>query len=175
ARGWSGCAGQEGLVMVVNEHDTDDELVSTAYPIVSDVLRVATGAAIRTETTWRREDLGGHLLITPIIEAITASDVVVGDISRLNFNVTYEMGYAIGLGKRTLPIVNNSLHVDLDQLQRVGIYDTLIYQTYATSQDLTDYLAGAEAGRRIATAYPVDPLPLYVVLPPAITDDAISL
>jgi hypothetical protein len=126
-------------------------------------------------TTWKRDDLGGQPLITPIIEAITASDVVAADISRLNFNVTYELGYAIGLGKRGLPIINRALEIDDNLISRVGIYDTLLYQPYTTSAGLLNQLAGAEAGRRIATDYPIDALPLYVVLPPVMTDDADQL
>src|SRR5712692_9750022 len=67
-------------------------------------------------STWRRGDLGGYTLIAPIIEAISTSDIIGGDISRLNFNVTYEMGYAIGLGKRALPVINNSLTIDWEQI-----------------------------------------------------------
>src|SRR5947207_12139103 len=59
--------------------------------------------------TWRRDDLAGQPLTTPIIEAITRSDVIAADITRLNFNVTYELGYALGTGKRALPIVNRAL------------------------------------------------------------------
>jgi hypothetical protein len=113
--------------------------------------------------------------LTSIIEAITASDVVAADISRLNFNVTYELGYAIGLGKRSLPIVNRALEIDDNLISSVGIYDTLLYQSYTTSAGLLDQLIDAEVGRRIATDYPIDPLPLYTVLPPVMTDDADQL
>jgi hypothetical protein len=125
--------------------------------------------------TWRRDDLGGQPLITPIIESIEISDVVVGDISRLNFNVTYELGYAIGLGKRVLPLINGSLQVDEQFLARVGIYDSMIYQTYSTVNGLLEQVTVAEAGRRFATRYPLDPQPLYTVLPPVMTDDAQQL
>ena len=114
-------------------------------------------------TTWRRDDLGGLSLITPIIEAIRASDVVAADITRLNFNVTYELGYAIGLGKRGLPVVNKAVAVDEQLISRVGIYDTLIFQTYTTAASLSDQLFAADVGRRLATDYPIDPLPLYIV------------
>jgi hypothetical protein len=126
-------------------------------------------------TTWCRSDLGGQPLIAPIIEAIQASDVVAADITRLNFNVTYELGYALGLGKRGLPLVSKALKIDEQMINRVGIYDTLIYQSYSSSNDLLDQLATANAGRRIATDYPIDPAPMYVVLPPVMTDDANQL
>src|SRR5207248_2002757 len=65
--------------------------------------------------TWRRDDLGGQSVIAPIIEAITASEIVVADITSLNFNVTYELGYAIGLGKRGLPVINSAFASNPDE------------------------------------------------------------
>jgi nucleoside 2-deoxyribosyltransferase len=123
-------------------------------------------------TTWRRDDLSGQSLITPIIEAITASDIAVADITNLNFNVIYELGYAVGLGKRVLPVFNSSLAFDKDTVAQVGIFDTLIYEPYSTSTGLLNLFRVAEPGRRIATAYPIDPQPLFIVLPPVMTDDA---
>jgi hypothetical protein len=122
-------------------------------------------------TTWRRDDLGGQNLIVPIIEALTASDIVVTDITVLNFNVVYELGYAIGLGKRVLPVVNKSIKYDEEAIAQIGIFDTLLYEPYSTANDLLSLLSVAQPGRRIATEYPIDPLPLYVVLPPVMTDD----
>jgi hypothetical protein len=123
-------------------------------------------------TTWRRDDLGGQNVIVPIIEAITASDITVADITVLNFNVVYEQGYGIGLGKRGLPVVNDSLAFDKETVGRIGIFDTLLYEHYSTANALLSLLSIAEPGRRIATDYPIDPLPLYVILPPVMTDDA---
>ncbi len=122
-------------------------------------------------TTWQRDDLGGSPLIAPILEAIEASDIVAADITRLNFNVTYELGYAIGRGKRGLPIQNNVLKNDAAEIARIGIFDTLLYENYANSDELKKLLGNASPGRRLATEFPKDPLPLYIVLPPAKTDD----
>ena len=123
-------------------------------------------------TTWRRDDLGGQSLTSPIIEALDTSEVIVADITILNFNVVYELGYAIGLGKRGLPVVNRSIFQDEEAITQIGIFDTLLYEKYATANDFLTLLRAAAPGRRIATAYPLDPQPLYVVLPPVITDDA---
>lgn len=122
--------------------------------------------------TWRRDDLGGQPLAVPILEAIANNDVVIADITGLNFNVIYELGYGIGLGKRGLPVVNSSLTFDEKLLVQIGIFDTLIYEKYGNSDELLRLMAVAQPGRRFATDYPIDPQPLYVVLPPVMTDDA---
>ena len=45
---------------------------------------------------WIFNDIAGQPLISPIIEGIEASKFVVADITYLNPNVVYEVGYAIG-------------------------------------------------------------------------------
>jgi hypothetical protein len=123
-------------------------------------------------TTWKRDDLAGSPVIAPILESIVSHDVTVADITVLNFNVLYELGYGIGLGKRGLPILNSAFEFDRKKIESVGIFDSLIYETYSTSADLIGHLRRAEAGRRIATDYPADPLPLYIIVPPVPTDDS---
>ncbi|GAB9131454.1 hypothetical protein ACVMGC_003578 [Bradyrhizobium barranii subsp. barranii] len=126
-------------------------------------------------TTWKRDDLSGQPVIAPILEAISDADIVVGDITDLNFNVVYELGYGIGLGKRALPIISRAFAHSQQEAQEVGIFDTLLYEQYATANDLLGLLNVAQPGRRFATDYPLDPLPLYIVLPPVLTDDANQL
>ncbi len=126
-------------------------------------------------STWKREDLSGQSLVAPILEAISNADIVAGDITTLNFNVVYELGYGIGLGKRALPLLHRAFDQDLKAIHDAGIFDTLLYDQYATSGELLDLLRAAQPGRRFATAYPLDALPVYIVLPPVMTDDANQL
>lgn len=48
--------------------------------------------------TWQENDISGRALVDPIFHEISESDYVFADITSLNFNVTFEIGYAIGLG-----------------------------------------------------------------------------
>ena len=128
-----------------------------------------------TITTWRRDDLSGQSLSAPILEALGATDIAVADITGLNFNVVYELGYAIGLGKRALPIINRAIATDEAIVSQIGIFDTLLYERYSTASDILGILLSATPGRRIATDYSIDPLPLYVILPPVVTDDTDQL
>src|SRR3546814_11169056 len=55
----------------------------------------------------------------------------------LNFNVTYEVGYAIGRGKRVLIVKNEAYGKgEEEKIKRLGIYDTLGYRNYQNSRDL---------------------------------------
>src|ERR1700734_1808360 len=59
-------------------------------------------------TSWRALDIAGHFIPNEIESKIAAADFVVADITFLNFNVTYEVGYSIGRGKRALIVRNRS-------------------------------------------------------------------
>lgn len=122
-------------------------------------------------TTWKREDLAGSQLIQPIIDAIRGSDIVVADVTVLNFNVIYELGYAVGLGKRALPVRNRAFTADNALIDRVGIFDTLLREEYGDAEQLFEIISKAQPGQRIATSFPFDPLPLYIVLPEIKGDD----
>lgn len=142
---------------------------------ITTATKVANEASSLAVTTWKRDDLGGTTVITPIIEEIRGADIVVGDITSLNFNVTYELGYAVGLGKRILPVTNRALLSDSPLIQEIGLFDTLIYQPYASSDELAGMLRVAQPGRRLATDYPYDPMPLFTLLPNIKSDEVSHL
>ena len=79
--------------------------VFIAYPSkpeIADVMRQVQqkNTSGLTVVTWERPDLGGNELISSIISSIKECDFVAADVTQLNFNVTYELGFALGLGKR---------------------------------------------------------------------------
>lgn len=148
-------------------------------PVIGETVERATKIAVDPPfselniSTWKRDDLGGSTVIAPIIDEIRKADVMVGDITILNFNVTYELGYAVGLGKRALPVRNRAVTSDAPDMQLVGIFDTLLNQSYGSSEELAGMCREAKAGRRFATDFPYDPLPLFTLLP-AIKSDQVS-
>lgn len=121
--------------------------------------------------TWSREDLGGAQLIQPVIDSVRESDIIVTDVTTLNFNVIYELGFALGLGKRVIPVRNRAYTAVNDALANVGIFDTLLHQEYSDADQLTSIINNAHSGQRIATSFPYNPLPLYIVLPEIKGDD----
>ena len=57
---------------------------------------------------WPFNDAVGTPVVSPILEKIDESPFVVGDITYLNLNVVYEIGFAIGRGKRVFLIRHES-------------------------------------------------------------------
>ncbi|WP_296634212.1 hypothetical protein, partial [Thiobacillus sp. SCN 63-57] len=98
---------------------------------------------------WEFNDIAGAPLISPIIEGIDASKFVVADITYLNPNVVYEIGFAIGRSRRCFLVQHAGTEGDKKIAREAGIFDTLGYESYADEDGLSDTL----------TAY-VDPTPL---------------
>lgn len=89
---------------------------------------------------WEYNDISGAHLTSPILEGIDASPFVVADITYLNPNVVYEIGFAIGRKKKVLLIRNSEFEGDRDLAKSVGIFDTIGYSSYRTDDDLRNKL-----------------------------------
>jgi hypothetical protein len=90
--------------------------------------------------TWPQLDTFGRFLIDGILQKIDAATFVVADITRLNANVTFEIAYAIGKQKRVILVLNSALSPDTKDIGKLGVFDTLGYQTYANAEALAECL-----------------------------------
>jgi hypothetical protein len=105
---------------------------------------------------WEANDIAGRCLVDPILEKIQDADFVVADISQLNFNVIYEIGFSIGKHKRVVLIKNRNLKGNDRLISETGIFDTIGYQPYSNSEDLAKFLG---------EIHDFVPLPLKQILP----------
>jgi hypothetical protein len=85
---------------------------------------------------WEENDISGRPLTDPIFEGIANADIFIADITAMNFNVTFEIGYAIGLGKRVYLTRDNNIPRDRALADRIGIFDTLGFESYTDEQKL---------------------------------------
>ncbi|WP_434746288.1 P-loop ATPase, Sll1717 family [Candidatus Pantoea rara] len=86
--------------------------------------------------SWKALEIAGAFIADQVLKQIDESDLFLADISHLNFNVTYEIGYAIGKSKRVILFKNKSLVSKGVKISDVGIFDTLGYHDYENSSDL---------------------------------------
>lgn len=128
-------------------------------------------------TSWPQLDIAGRFLADPIFGRIHDADLLVADITKLNFNVVFEIGFAIGKRKRVFLVQNRALQLDHDLVTQVGLFDTLGFEKYTSSDELAERIAG------IADVVPI-PLgadqvnqksPLFLVMPRDITDFEIRI
>ena len=117
--------------------------------------------------SWTELDVPGHVIASTVLERLDRGNVLVADVTTLNFNIVFEIGYAIGKKKRILLIRYGQLKEDPD-IRTVGIFDTLGYVTYTgtnvletilTEFDDTDAALGFDPGHANMAA------PVYLVLP----------
>lgn len=122
-----------------------------AYPSEPDWVGEAIESGITTYarqrgdgrfSSWQENEIAGRFLSDPILENISASKCLVADVSSLNFNVTYEVGYAIARRKRVILTRNRALAFDEAEIRKVGIFDTLGYVTYENGVQFSEILAG---------------------------------
>lgn len=139
---------------------TAKQTAFVAYPgidkslasLVSDAISRANAKPIGTRyEPWEFNDIAGNPLLSPIVEGIDQSAFIIADITYLNLNVVYEVGYAIGRRKRAFLIRHGATAGDKELAKAAGIFDTLGYWEYGNCEDLTNRLTSH-----------IDPLPLQI-------------
>ena len=121
--------------------------VFLAYPAEPEYLSTTIERAIKIANRancefvfhgWPENDIAGRPLTEPIQSGINKAAFIIADITFLNFNVTYEIGFAIGSGKRAILIRNEEFQTEPNTVRKVGIFDTLGYLTYTDAESLRD-------------------------------------
>jgi hypothetical protein len=126
----------------------------------------ARSKAVKYEP-WEYNDISGIPLTSPILERIAESDFIVADITYLNSNVVYEIGFAIGSGKRVYLINHSTTKGDRQLANEVGIFDTIGYVSYEDIEDLVHKMSNHIDRTPIPIMAKVDlKAPIYVVEPP---------
>lgn len=91
---------------------------------------------ITTVRSWRTLDIAGHFIADQVLNKIEEANVFIADVSQLNFNVTYEVGFALAKGKRVVLTRHKGLQAKPPLIADVGIFDTLGYLEYQNSDEL---------------------------------------
>jgi hypothetical protein len=116
---------------------------------------------------WIENDIAGRPLTDPIFEQINQCDILFADVTTVNFNVTFEIGYAIGLGKRIYITRNANFRRETELIDRIGIFDTLGFEPYSNEEDLAGTLIGASSGDAIRLGSVLNAkAPIYVLNTP---------
>lgn len=89
------------------------------------------------------EETPGQFLATNLLEKIAQADIVIIDISKLNFNLTVAAGYALAEQKVLRVVANASINPPTREIMHLGIFDSLEYSTYENSAELAKILKAA--------------------------------
>lgn len=116
---------------------------------------------------WNENDISGVPLISPILEQIDRSPFVIADVTKPNFNVYFEIGYAIGKGKRAFLVNNSGLKQNSQLVREIGLLDSVGYDDYENSEQLAELISGMNSEGALPTGFPkLSTAPMYVVEPP---------
>lgn len=140
---------------------------------IAEAAKAATSADVDYRT-WTNQDRSGSPLGKAVEDWIEGAEAVVADITYVNDNVTYEIGYALGAGKRLRLIRNDT--VDVAPLKDIGLVDTLLRDQFRTRPDLIDVLKNREAPINAWHTPERDrKQPIYVLSPPKPTPFSTAL
>jgi hypothetical protein len=83
---------------------------------------------------WAAMDPRGQVLFCKICRSLRQSSVLIADVTTLNFNLMFEIGFAIGLGMPVMLIRDTSLAAEQRLFAEVGILDTFAYIGFRNSE-----------------------------------------
>jgi hypothetical protein len=93
--------------------------------------------------TWRDMPVNGQLIFCQICKAQRFTKVAVVDVTTMNFNLMFEIGYALGLGIPVVPIRDTTCTLDAQEFESLGLIDTLGYVDFQNSDELAAKLPAA--------------------------------
>ena len=131
----------------------------------------------RTFKSWRQLPITGRIIFCEVCKATRFTSAVVADVTTLNFNLLFEIGFSIGLGIPVTPIRDTTYIASKRDFDEIGLLDTLGYLDFRNAEELASSLPGRLPG----SAFPL-PLvkeyketPLYVLKGPINTEGAVQL
>jgi hypothetical protein len=88
--------------------------------------------------SWEDLSVGGRVVISTILSGIDGSDVSIFDVSTLNPNVLFELGYAVGRARRIWLLLDGSDAEAKARWDRFRLLAGVGYRTWTNSDDIRD-------------------------------------
>ena len=128
--------------------------------------------------TWTDINVSGQLIFCEICKRIRSSHALVADTTTLNFNLLFEIGFAVSLGVPLVLIRDSTYAVDSENFRRLGLLDTVGHIDFQNSADLA-----AELPAALSNAKPIPDVPqrafretpVYVLRSTIPTDGSLSI
>lgn len=122
---------------------------------------------------WSSRDTSGAPISNSVEQWIERADAFIGDISEVNDNVTYEIAFAIGLGK---PVrLMRSEHINFSPVKTVALLDTLGHDPYGLEHTLVKVLKKTDQTPRWPDIAKNRDQPVFILNPPKATDWSLRL
>ncbi len=126
--------------------------------------------------TWKDVDIGGRLIFCEICKTMRGAGTVFADVTTLNFNLLFEIGFCLGLGVTVRPIRDTNYAVDKRAFDELGVLDTVGYDDFVNSGKLADAVLKARDLIPMNTPKKTyRETPIYVLRGPVETEGAVRL
>ncbi len=128
--------------------------------------------------SWQSMNVDGKIIFCQICKSQRFTKVAVADVTSLNFNVLFEIGYALGLGIPVVPIRDTTCSLDQREFDELGLLDVLGYVDYQNSDELAARLPTAIENARFPLSRNIkqnNEQPIFVVKTPITNDGQIKL
>ncbi len=86
--------------------------------------------------TWEELNITGNVIIQQILTQIDESKVLCVDLTGLNFNAMFELGYGIAKNKYIFPLLDNSFTESRNNFEQLRILTTMGYLSYINSSQI---------------------------------------
>lgn len=103
---------------------------------VQDAVRELNAAKRINITTWEECSTGGKFVINTICDAIDEASIFFADLTGLNANVMFELGYAISCDKRVWLIFDETYTEEKKMFDQLKVLTTVGYRPCCNSQDI---------------------------------------
>lgn len=85
---------------------------------------------------WTLLKIGGRLIIDQVCKAIDEADLLIADVTYLNPNVLFELGYAIGQKKKVWILFDPSIEASKRDFDELGLLNSIGYAEYRSASDI---------------------------------------
>lgn len=99
-------------------------------------------SGITTVQSWRENDIAGRFIADQVLEKISDRATLIADVTQLNFNVAYEIGFALAKEKRVVLTRHKGVAPNRPLVADVGIFDALGYLEYENADELEAHIRG---------------------------------
>jgi len=116
--------------------------------------------------TWTKFSIAGQVIFCTICKRMRFADFIAADVTTLNLNLMFEIGFALGIRVPVVPIRDTSFIEDESVFRELGILDTIGYLDFRNSTDLVQNIRDLDLPTYLqpASHHQINPeAPLYLV------------
>ncbi|EMS84712.1 P-loop ATPase, Sll1717 family [Leptospira noguchii] len=107
---------------------------------IEDAISKLNESGLYSIKSWKELKINGHYIINQVVHEIESSDFFCADLTGLNDNVLFEIGYAIGRNKPII-LFNDTTQIEsFRRYKELDLFTTIGYSAYTNSQNIIDTL-----------------------------------